>query len=326
MDTPKAGPQDNDKRDSAPKTPPSAVANATPKPTAPDQSADRQQDAASAKAMAAAARAKELTEKLKAAQAARAAKAQSASAAPSIGKPVPSTKTTPPKSSSAMQTSTQAPQTAPTASAASVVEPTTPVNGQHRNGHDNLVAELDAIQIPGADASHAESVSAPSANIDASRGKPDLKDLGGTAPASPAEPPDGVADSGSVAPTVTVSVAPSVDPQAELEAALRALTARPSAPAPNERSSASSGDTAAAAQTPPADTAETKPAAVTSSVPADKKDCPNCTALLPLKEMRCRCGYTFPTVDQTMPGLSLSDSDLAAMGDESPRDRITHLG
>jgi hypothetical protein len=60
-------------------------------------------------------------------------------------------------------------------------------------------------------------------------------------------------------------------------------------------------------------------------VPADQKDCPNCTALLPLKEMRCRCGYTFPTVDETMPALSLSDSDLAAMGDESPRNRITHL-
>ncbi len=303
------------KGDGPPKTAASAATEATPKPSAPDTSADKQPDAASAKALAAAARAKELTAKLKAAQAARAAKAKSASAAPSVGNTAPTTDATPPNASRATQASSPPAQTMPHTPAASVAPATRPVNGEHRNGHDKLVAELDAIQIPGADTSQPEPVSAPPASAEVPQNEPDSNDVNGAEPAEQA----------AVAPTVTVSVTPSADPQAELEAALRALTARTPAPVPNERPSTPSPESAVSTPPPQTDAAGTRPAAVSASMPADRKDCPNCTALLPLKEMRCRCGYTFPTVDETMPALSLSDSDLAAMGDESQRDRITHL-
>lgn len=310
------GAQDNDKRDDPPKKPASAVAAAASKAAVPDASSSKQQDVANAKALAAAARAKELTEKLKAAQAARAAKAQSAVAAPPVEKTTPSTTSTPPKSGAATPTSATPSQTASTTLAPP--SPAKGANGQHHNGYDKLTADLDAIKVPGADASEGKPVAAPAASREP-RGEPELKNLSDTAPTAPATAAAGAA------PTVTVSEAPDVDPQAELEAALRALTARPPAPVSTEPATASAVETGAATQPSQARAAETKPAAVTPSTPADKKDCPNCTALLPLAEMRCRCGYTFPTVDQTMPALSLSDSDLAAMGDESPRDRITHL-
>lgn len=323
MDVPENGAQDNDKRDDRPKKPTSAVPAAASKAAVPDASSSKQQDPASAKALAAAARAKQLTEKLKAAQAARAAKAQSAVAAPPVEKTMPSMTSTPPKSGAATPASATPSQTASTTLAPP--SPAKGANGQHHNGYDKLTADLDAIKVPGADASEGKPVAAPAASREPTGSEPEVKDLGGTAPATPAPPAAPVAAAAGAAPTVTVSVAPSVDPQAELEAALRALTAHPSAPVLTEPATASPVETGAATQPPQARAAETKPAAATPSMPADKKDCPNCTALLPLAEMRCRCGYTFPTVDQTMPALSLSDSDLAAMGDESPRDRITHL-
>ena len=132
-DAPDAKTETNQKRDAPPKAPGTTAAEATPKGGAPDPSADKQPDAASAKALAAAARAKELTAKLKAAQAARAAKAESASAAPSVGKTAPTTNATPPNASGATQASTPPAQLVPDAPAASVAAAARPVNGEHRN-------------------------------------------------------------------------------------------------------------------------------------------------------------------------------------------------
>ncbi len=316
-EVPKVAAHDHGERDEPAKQPASAVATGTANPAVPDASSSQQQDAASAKALAAAARAKALTEKLKAAQAARAAKAQSASAAPPSEKTGLSPKPVPPKSGAVTHASAPPAQSAPARSAPP--PPAKGANGQHHNGYDKLVADLDAIKVPGVDGSEGDPVTAPVASTEPTRGETEVKNLAGTAPAAPATP------AAPVAPTATVSATPSVDPQAELEAALRALTASPSVPVSAESATASHAETVATAQAPQTRAVGTKPAAVASSVPADQKDCPNCTALLPLTQMRCRCGYTFPTVEETMPALSLSDSDLAAMGDESPKDRITHL-
>lgn len=199
-------------------------------------------------------------------------------------------------------------------------------NGQHRNGYDGLAADLDAIKVPATVASEAEPAVTPAPSMLPTRSRPEVKDQGSPTPAAPAAAAAAPTTAApGVAPTVTVSAAPSVDPQAELEAALRALTAHPQAPESAGPAAVPPGEPVVTTQAPQARATEPKPAAVASSVPADQKDCPNCTALLPLAEMRCRCGYTFPTVDERMPALSLSDSDLDAMGDESPRNRITHL-
>jgi ribosomal protein L40E len=45
---------------------------------------------------------------------------------------------------------------------------------------------------------------------------------------------------------------------------------------------------------------------------ADKKDCPNCTSSVALNATRCRCGYEFPSSEQHIPALSMSEEERAA--------------
>ncbi len=84
--------------------------------------------------------------------------------------------------------------------------------------------------------------------------------------------------------------------------------ARPQAPGP-----AFTG-----AQLPPVPSA-------TATADPTKKECPNCTAVLPAKAERCRCGFKFATVEESMPSLSLSDNELDAIGTDLGYNRITHM-
>ncbi len=43
----------------------------------------------------------------------------------------------------------------------------------------------------------------------------------------------------------------------------------------------------------------------------DNKDCPNCTSSVAKNVSRCRCGYEFPSSEQLIPPLSMSDEERA---------------
>jgi hypothetical protein len=45
--------------------------------------------------------------------------------------------------------------------------------------------------------------------------------------------------------------------------------------------------------------------------PRDKKECPNCTAPVAVAAVRCRCGYEFPSSEQLIPALAMSDEERA---------------
>jgi len=67
--------------------------------------------------------------------------------------------------------------------------------------------------------------------------------------------------------------------------------------------------------------AEPKPPQITSNnsaktaprlyAPRDKKECPNCTASVAIVAGRCRCGYEFPSSEQLIPALAMSDEERA---------------
>ena len=305
-----------------------------------------QGDAVPDKATAAAARAKQLAEALKAAQAERAAKAKTSAATPS-----PNSKTGQEKPAASSENSAaKAPtpvQTPRAAAATSGAAATTanPDNGQQRklNGHDKPYPDINAIPIPGEitlesdEALSKQAAGAPEAVAEqpgkgtpSSSGRPAQKTNGTPRPmannekAPPAKP----------APGVTVTATPGANPQEELEAALKALSVRAPAP-PASGPSKVSAHTEDAAVSPaigdnPAPTAAPTPApdglpSLEPVTPANQKDCPNCTALLPMDAKRCRCGFRFPEIEETMPGLSLSDSDFAALDGDAPSDGITHL-
>jgi len=46
---------------------------------------------------------------------------------------------------------------------------------------------------------------------------------------------------------------------------------------------------------------------------ADSKDCPNCTASVPLNTTRCSCGFTFVTGGNDLPSLTLCTGDFTAL-------------
>lgn len=46
---------------------------------------------------------------------------------------------------------------------------------------------------------------------------------------------------------------------------------------------------------------------------ANSKDCPNCTAAVPLATTRCRCGYTFVSGTNDLPTLTLCTGDFTAL-------------
>jgi len=62
------------------------------------------------------------------------------------------------------------------------------------------------------------------------------------------------------------------------------------------------------AQTTPIITAKSAPRLYS---PRDKKDCPNCTASVVIAAARCRCGYEFPSSEQLIPALTMSDEERA---------------
>lgn len=47
----------------------------------------------------------------------------------------------------------------------------------------------------------------------------------------------------------------------------------------------------------------------------DAKDCPNCTASVPLNAGRCHCGFTFMTNSSDLPSLTLCTGDFTALRD-----------
>lgn len=47
--------------------------------------------------------------------------------------------------------------------------------------------------------------------------------------------------------------------------------------------------------------------------PVNSKDCPNCTAAVPLATTRCRCGYTFVSATNNLPTLTLCTGDFTAL-------------
>jgi hypothetical protein len=61
-------------------------------------------------------------------------------------------------------------------------------------------------------------------------------------------------------------------------------------------------------QTTPIITAKSAPRLY---APRDKKECPNCTASVAIAAARCRCGYEFPSSEQLIPPLAMSDEERA---------------
>lgn len=292
--------------------------------------------AVTAKAAAAAARAKQLAEALKAAQAERAGRMKTGAATPRPAQNEPG----------------KTRQEKPTETGASVAAVITkPANGQQPklNGHDKPNTDISSIHIPGTESKGNESklnktvptqaASAPAATpkqpsaVDATTtGDGPTQRINGT-PRSITDNKESVP--AKPTPGVTVTVTPGADPQEELEAALKALSLRAPAPPPSDAPKASTdvGDTPIASpdigNNPEPVVASTSALDELPSLepvaPANQKDCPNCTALLPMETKRCRCGFRFPEIEETMPGLSLSDSDVAALDGDAPSTGITHL-
>jgi len=120
--------------------------------------------------------------------------------------------------------------------------------------------------------------------------------------------------------------------KADLEAALQALNSKepetnPTIPTPTE--SGNGADQADAvpqklldpnAQAPLGDLTQN------GGLGCTEKECPNCTALVPMDADGCGCGFAFPTKGDAMPSLSLTDSDVEALEKRKKSSGISHLG
>ncbi len=120
--------------------------------------------------------------------------------------------------------------------------------------------------------------------------------------------------------------------KADLEAALQALSSKtpetnPAIPTPTE-----SGDGADQADAVPQELLDPNTQAPlgdwaqNSGLGCTEKECPNCTALVPMDADGCGCGFTFPPKDDALPSLSLSDSDVEALKKRNKSSDISHLG
>ncbi len=120
--------------------------------------------------------------------------------------------------------------------------------------------------------------------------------------------------------------------KADLEAALQALSSKtpetnPAIPTPTE-----SGDGADQADAVPQELLDPNTQAPlgdwtqNSGLGCTEKECPNCTALVPMDADGCGCGFTFPHKDDALPSLSLSDSDVEALKKRNKSSDISHLG
>lgn len=316
-----------------------------------------QGDAVTTKATAAAARAKQLAEALKAAQAERAARMKTSTATPNpahneddkAGQEKPVTSAASTAKANPAPAPVQTPKAAEVNSAPGVTVGKR-VNGQQQKPNGPAV-DINAIHIPGTEprnnkpasdeavperasnapataAKQSDAATRPSSDnpMPKVKGAPRPRADSKAAAAAPPKP----------APGVTVTAAPGANPQEELEAALKALSggAAPAPPASKvSKAPADAGDAGTASPeigNSPAPAVTSTPApdelpSLEPVPPANQKDCPNCTAWLPMDAKRCRCGFRFPEVEETMPGLSLSDSDFAALDGDTSSAGITHL-
>ncbi len=144
--------------------------------------------------------------------------------------------------------------------------------------------------------------------------------------------------------TVNVSVAPAVaSPPITVSGAARATAAgvSPAAPAaPPPKTASTTPPSAPAAQAGAAGVGRPSPALASPGPSAPeslgarpiyagadptKKECPNCTAVLSASTERCRCGFKFAKVEESIPSLSLSDSDVADLTGNSDASGISHF-
>ena len=157
---------------------------------------------------------------------------------------------------------------------------------------------------------------------------PEPKKVNGTDTVPPAsdiiEVP--VAKDGARTPGVTATA------KADLDAALQALHTKapetsPAIPTPTE-----SDNDADQADAVPEELLDTNTQAALgdlthkSGLGCTEKECPNCTALVPMDAESCGCGFGFPTEDNAMPSLSLTDSDVEALEKRKKSSSISHLG
>lgn len=112
-------------------------------------------------------------------------------------------------------------------------------------------------------------------------------------------------------PAPAAGVAPALPPMASATKAAAALEAI-------KRAKAREAAAATVTATPP-DSFRAEQAARAARAIADKpaaadsKDCPNCTASVPLATTRCRCGFAFVTGTNNLPTLTLCTGDFTAL-------------
>ncbi|TDJ65351.1 MAG: hypothetical protein E2O37_04885 [Proteobacteria bacterium] len=120
--------------------------------------------------------------------------------------------------------------------------------------------------------------------------------------------------------------------KANLEAALQALNSKAPATNPAIPTPTESGDGADQADAVPRELLDPNTQAPlgdwtqNSGLGCTEKECPNCTALVPIDADGCGCGFTFPHKDDVLPSLSLSDSDVEALQKRNKSSDISHLG
>lgn len=170
-----------------------------------------------------------------------------------------------------------------------------------------------------------------------------------TAPASaprvePTPKLNGAAAATKVNGTVNVSLAPAVaSPPITVSGATRATAAGVSRAAPAAsppKTASTSPSSAPAVQAGATGVARPSPALASPGPAAPeslgarpiyagadptKKECPNCTAVLSASTERCRCGFKFAKVEESIPSLSLSDSDVADLTGNSDASGISHF-
>lgn len=117
--------------------------------------------------------------------------------------------------------------------------------------------------------------------------------------------------------------------KADLEAALQALHTQTPETNPAISTPTEDGNGPDQADAVPEETIDTGAHAplgdLTSSLGCTDKECPNCTALVAIDADRCGCGFAFPTEEDAMPSLSLTDSDVEALEKRKKSSGISHL-
>lgn len=117
-------------------------------------------------------------------------------------------------------------------------------------------------------------------------------------------------------PAAPLSAAPSLPSMSSNHKAAAALEAIKRAKA--QESAATLPQPPAVSSTPPESfraeqAARASRAVADRSAPSTSKDCPNCTASVPLATTRCRCGFTFVSNSNDLPALTLCTGDFTAL-------------